>query len=246
MTTHSDISEIELKHVFSCKAQQTDYDDLQLETIGANIKTERFYSGGSPYSQEAKQSEKQQEFRNKLQMILAQNADFARLYNRVNDMLRDAETLVEDSIELETDRLLEQTELLNDGLADANKLPDGTSVFMNNDGDIVAEDGRKLKADEIESLSWHDGAISYEEYLVRQMAVVETTQRIDRLRRYQVDTLGHMRERMQDKHDVVTQDELDGFEKDLSAKDTDITMSQDDNNSKATHDQTARIAIPTI
>ena len=247
MTTTSDQSESYLKRIFTDKSCQTDFTDAQNEATGYNPgKIERFYPDASPTSIAAKQEKQRKEFLTQLQLALAQDKDFARLYARVDEMLRDAEILTEQSLQAACEELARHTKSLASGIAKANMLPDGTAVFMDENGDIITENQRKLEPDEIASLSWKDGAISYEEYLARKQAVEETVERIERLRHYQVDTLGHMRQRMHDTTDVVTKDELEGFQDILQNKEAPIAEITLDNDVSLRQEAPSPQGIPAL
>ncbi|MEO1136755.1 MAG: hypothetical protein AAFW68_09130 [Pseudomonadota bacterium] len=135
-----------------------------------------------------------------LQAML-QDPEYAKAYNRVKGLLEEAERLTENA-------LVEAEAALEEIVARAVKLPDGRAVFKDRDGNVRTEDGAIIDATVAAGIDWPDEAPSYEEFESRK-------RRIDNLREYQVDTLGRVRDRLEDENNPPSAEELEEFEREI-------------------------------
>ena len=194
-----------------------DFGDLQNELAGRETgRISRFLGENSPNAKASQRRKSQQQIElTSLQLLLQNDPDYAAQYKGVMDLLSRAETATEQALtRAEQDLSLAQDEI-NDTLNSANKLPDGTVIFKDKEGSIWTENGRLVTEAELESVKWNENAPSYEDYIKRRQAVEDLQRHIVALRRYQVDVLGHSRNRLADPDNPPSADELKQIEKEI-------------------------------
>lgn len=133
-----------------------------------------------------------------LDMLLASDPEYAALYRDFGDLLSDAESRTEAA-------LAKAESALADTMDKAARLPDGRTVFMDENGNVVTEDGEIIDPEIAAGIEWPNDAPSYEEYRTRK-------DEVDALRRYQVDVLGTARGRYEDPDNPMTRDEFEDWE----------------------------------
>ena len=94
----------------------------------------------------------------------------------------------------------------------ADRLPDGTRVYRDADGSAFAEGGRKLTAEEFESVVWHEGAPTWEAYKAKKEAHEKVLQDREAILRYQRDVLDPARHRLSDEDNPPSLEELKAIE----------------------------------
>lgn len=149
--------------------------------------------------------------------LMMQDPEYAALYNDVSGLLDRAEEATERALGQAELALIQSSDTLNDTLANANKLPDGTAVFKDANGNVWTANGRLVDKSEAESIVWADGAASYEDYLQQKEAVENAQLRIEELRLYQVDVLGNARDRLEDEENPLSKDELEALKNDIES-----------------------------
>ena len=147
--------------------------------------------------------------------ILLENPEYAELYNNTLDLLALAEAATEKALVQAEQDLADAQDILDNMHDNANKLPDGTAVFRDKDGNVWSEDGELVDPADAAGIVWKDNAPSYEDYLNQKQAVTDTQQRIDALRLYLVDTLGGARDRMSNPDNPPSKDDLDQMQQDI-------------------------------
>lgn len=95
--------------------------------------------------------------------------------------------------------------------AGAARLPDGTIVFKDANGDAYTADGEKVDPDVAAGVQWPEGAASREDYLKRR-------KELEGLRRYEVEVLGRARDRMTDPDNPPSKEELEDLQRDVEEK----------------------------
>ncbi|MCG8605448.1 hypothetical protein MJD09_10675 [bacterium] len=178
-----------------------------------------------------------------LETLLANDPEYAALYEHVSNLLNDAEAATEAALaQAETD-LGDAEAALEETMENANRLPDGTAVFRDKDGNIRTEDGRIIEGEEAESIVWKDDAPSYEDYLQRKQEIEDLRQRIEELRRYLIDVIGDARDRINDPDNPPTKEELERIEREIREKApeavraaTDIEAPETDHPKAASHE----------
>lgn len=193
-----------------------DFRDLQNELAGRE--TGRAYRFTSEEERERRtgrsSAERSAQARNQLQLLLSQ-PDYAEDYNRVMEMLIEAELRTQLAID-QTEKDLNQNDReLDDIQSRASTLPDGTRVYRDEDGNVFNEEGEQILPPDTDAIVWRDDNPSYEDYLRNRERDTAQRDYLDRLRDYQINVLGYIRGRMTDSNDPATDEELEGFEKDI-------------------------------
>ncbi|SDG29109.1 hypothetical protein [Thalassobaculum litoreum] len=195
------------------------HDDLANETAGRETgRIKRLDHPGEEPVGARDRKEKEERDRTasltRLQVLL-NDPTYRALYNDTFDQLRTAETATEAALE-EAHAALSQTETdLQSTLDNAARLPDGTRVFRDADGNIRTEDGELVSGPDAETIVWKGGEPSYEDLLARRKAEGDARQRVEDLLRYQNDVLGPAHDRMEDPDNPPTPDELKQIQDDI-------------------------------
>ncbi len=147
--------------------------------------------------------------------LLLQDPEYAKLYNDTMDLLSRAEAATEKALAQAEQDLAKAEDTLDDMRDNANKLPDGTAVFRDKDGNVWTEDGELVDPADAAGIVWKDDAPSYEDYQRQRQKADDTRQRIDDIRRYQVDVLGRARDRMSDKNNPPSKDDIQDIHDDI-------------------------------
>lgn len=198
------------------KRRAQDYDDLQNELAGRETGRSGRFLGNENAGAKARRKKARDNIEmTALQILLDSDPEYAAQYTEIMDLLSRAETATDDALETAHQDLQDGQEVLDNTRDSANKLPDGTSVYRDANGNVWTEDGRRIEGDELDGIVWKDGASSYEDILKQKQTVEDIRRRIEELRRYQVDVLGKARGRMTDPDNPPSKDDLDKIQKDI-------------------------------
>lgn len=201
------------------KFRRRERDDLADELAGReNGRIKRLdHPGEAPPNSKKEQERKRRESAASMTQlqVLLNDLVYRALYNETFDQLRAAEAATEAALETAHDALSQADTALEDTLANAARLPGGTRVFRDADGNIRTEDGEIVSGPDAETIVWNGGEPSYEELLARRKASEETRQRVNDLLRYQNDVLGRARDRMEDPDNPPSPDELKQIQDDI-------------------------------
>ena len=194
-----------------------DLDDQQNEVSGRDVGRQQKFLGKDNPNGSAAQRRKNQQAASMtaLQVMLANDAEYAALYNDVSDLLGRAESATELALQEAEQDLSEAQSALGDAMDGANRLPDGTVIFRDANGNVRDENGELIEGEELDGVVWKDDAPSYEDYMTRKQAIEDARQQIEALRRYQIDVLGRARDRMNDPDNPISREELDRIQKDI-------------------------------
>ena len=86
----------------------------------------------------------------------------------------------------------------------ANTMSGGTKTFRSADGSVFRENGRELSAEEIDSVSWNDGAPSWEDYYETKQQLQKAATDRDAVLAYQLNVLDPAHTRLDRAYPVVT------------------------------------------
>ncbi len=125
------------------------------------------------------------------------NPVYAAAYEEVTSLLDRAAVATVSAIET-------AQKALADMMDKAVRLPDGTAVFRDENGDVYTVDGTKLDDDIAAGIQWPDGTPSYQDYLKQRKA-------LDDLLVYQVDVIGRYQDKLADPNYVPTPDEIEAI-----------------------------------
>ena len=196
--------------------KKQDFVDLQNEIAGHDTgRMKRFMPKRDKGDGTGRNKDSRRETLSILQLLLLNDPEYATLYNDTNDLLTRAEIATEKALQQAEEDLVRAKETLRDTLDNANKLADGTAVFKDENGKVWTENERLVKGVELEEIVWKESDAAYEDYLEQKQESDETRQRIEDLRHYQVDVLGHARDRMNDQDDPFSKKELQEMQKEI-------------------------------
>ena len=150
-----------------------------------------------------------------LDMILQNNPEYARMYHDTSGLLDRAETATESALDQVMQDLDEYEDDLNDILDQASQLPDGTRVFKDQYGYVWSENDELVAPKDAQGIVWKDDAPSREDFVRQKQRVEDTRKRIEDLQHYQIEVLGNARDRMNDQHNPITQDEMKQIQDDI-------------------------------
>ena len=191
------------------KRRQEDHDDFHHALAGREVgRVHRFLPPDARGPQSKEHRDRERARQTALEMLLA-SAEYAALYAETTDLLYRAEVATERTLREAKQALANAEGALNDMLDHANRLPDGTAVFKDADGNVRTADGSIIEGDALAGIVWNERASTYEKYLRKKKAAEEARRQLDKIRRYQVDVLGHARDRLHDVDDPPSLEELD-------------------------------------
>lgn len=216
----------ELKGIWEIEASRTREDDrrdYERELAGIDIGREaRFH--GTEFVEERRQGRSgassaqrsaQQQYASRLQMLLATNPGYAKLYNDTMDDLGDAEAATDRAIAKAQKALQEAQQQLEQTLNRAAKLSDGTRVFRDARGNIWNEHGQRVSEEHAAGIEWRGDEPAYEQFSEESESVNDRLTRLEALQGYRVDTLGGIRDRMTDQENPPSVDDIDRFKRDI-------------------------------
>lgn len=178
--------------------QKRDFDDLQNEIAGRDVPRRARFMPGSEHTSEIERKKREERaFRNYLEQLLADPIYRAK-YDGVMDALRKAERATQTAL----DQIAQAIELAQIAVEDmedrAARLPDGTAVFKDEDGNVRRADGSIVEDHLVETILWSGEEPSYEEYQAQRERLETLTQDEVEVERYRDDVLGSARDKLTD------------------------------------------------
>ena len=226
--------------------RQRDFDDLQNELADRDVgRISRFFNESEREAIKAARGKSDTaELLTNLQLLL-QDPEYAALYERVGEKLREAEIAVERAIERAEVRLAQEQAALDDMEQQAGKLPDGTPVFKDAQGRVWTADGREVGKTEADSVVWPDDAPSYEDYTAQREKAEAAQERRNELDGYQ-GRLGGYRDRYEDHDNPPSKSELEGMEKgvDEILQKVEKNEHEADLNKTSLHQSPSNVSLP--
>lgn len=213
---------------FKRKEDERDFADEMAER--ETYKIPRFLSADNREERRdnrSSQSRRAAESMSRLQLLLASNPGYARLYNDTFDALRHAEAETERAIERATELLAAAQTKLQATLDKAPTLPNGTRVFKDARGQVWNEHGERVNDADAGRIEWHGNEPAYEQFLEDSESVADRLTHLEDLQGFRVDTLGKFRDKMMDQENPVSEDELRGFRLDMDNKLSDLARAED-------------------
>ena len=196
--------------------REEDRRDHERELAGIDIGREaRFH--GTEFVEERRQGKggassaqrtSQQQYASRLQMLLATNPGYAKLYNDTMDDLGDAEAATDRAIAKAQKALQESQQQLEQTLNRAAKLADGTRVFRDARGNVWNERGQRVSDMDAAGIEWRGDEPAYEQFLEDSESVKDRLTRLEALQGFRIDTLGRFRDRMMDQDNPISEDDI--------------------------------------
>lgn len=211
MNLDGDKETFSLKEHFARHARE--FDDLQHEMAGRNVgRISRFLSGSARSDETpAKRQAKASDSLMRLQVLLQTNASYAALYRETETLLQDTQSRLEQALEQVQQKIAETEASLEDKLGRAARLPDGTHVFRDRDGQVRTEGGARVPDELIATIIWSGAEPSYEEVVAAQARLEALKSLQDDIAAGQAE-IGDMQAAMADEDNPPTAEALEGFE----------------------------------
>lgn len=200
----------------AARTREEDRRDYERELAGIDIGREaRFHS--TEFVEERRQGRggsssasrrDQREFASRLQMLLATNPGYAKLYNDTMGALGDAEAATDRAIAKAQKALEDAQQQLEQTLSRAAMLPDGTRVFRDAQGNVWNERRQRVSEADAAGIEWRGDEPAYEQFLEQSESVTNRLTRLEALQGFRVDTLGGIRDRLMDADHPVSEPEL--------------------------------------
>ena len=192
-------------------AAERDRIDANMEMAGVqNSRIKRFLSNEfTGANGESKEKKAERQFQTMLDILLAQDAQYAAFHHQFSQKLDKAYQAVDIAL-VEINQNIElsanQLEILRDN---AHQLEDGTIVFKSsNNGNIYLENGNRLNTDINGAIKIPDNAPSWEVYQFEKDAFSTAKQQKLEVETYRQDVLDHAQERLNDANNPALMDEL--------------------------------------
>jgi hypothetical protein len=226
--------------------KQRELDDLQNEMAGREVgRQRRFLSADDERTPEGRERKSQAEALTRLQLLMS-NPEYAKAYQDTMNALRDAERATETALHKAGVARERASENLNGVLNKAQRLPDGTRVFRDVKGNVWSEDGHRIDGDTAEQIEWKADAPDYETYLATKRDLEEAKRLEDEIRRYQTDVLGGTRDRLEDKDNPPSVEELDQIKREIAERMPRMVSSEIVDNQPVPPSAVAKLPIPAI
>lgn len=202
--------EIRLTERFARHAR--DFDDLQNEMAGRDVgRIARFLPDNANSADPSGRSKDERaETLTRLQLMLTENPAYAALFEETANILTDAQSRLDVLLERVRAQIGQSTAELEDKLDRAARLPDGTRVFKDQNGQVRTLDGAAATADLAATVLWNGDEPSYED-------VQSDIARLSRLEELESDIqsgqaeIGDMQAAMDDDDNPPSEDDLESF-----------------------------------
>lgn len=149
--------------------------------------------------------------------LLLMDDDYRQLYDDAMDRLRDLEDATQQALDQALIQQAKSQEQLRQTLERAAIL-DGQHVFKDARGRVWTEHDQRVKDSDTDRIEWKGNEPSREAYHSDRANAHASQRRVDDLRAYQTDTLGSARDRLTDKDNPLTKDELKGLIEDFDTQ----------------------------
>lgn len=171
------------------------------------------------YGGENEKQKSERRYRTMLQILLEEDVQYARLYYEVRDTLNNARRAVDRALS-DIKRQLEEAErTLQFMRNNAARIDDGTLVFRSTvDGHVYTEDGRQLSADEAQDIEFSENAPSREDFNTQREKAQTLKEQQAEIETYKRDVIDRAQDRMDDKDDPPSVEELEKIEQDIQTK----------------------------
>jgi hypothetical protein len=208
----------------AARTREEDRRDHERELAGIDIgRDARFH--GTEFVEERRQGRSsasnsqrsaQQQYASRLQMLLATNPGYAKLYNDTLGDLGDAEAATDRAIAKAQKALDDAQRQLEHTLNRAAKLPDGTRVFRDARGNVWNERGQQVNEAEAAGVEWRGDEPAYEQFLEESESVKDRLTRLEALQGFRVDTLGRIRGEIMDENDPKSPERMERYQEEIS------------------------------
>lgn len=196
------------------RQRRLDAQDYANELAGLEAGRQSRFLGEGRRDGDPRRHRDRQAFQDRLTELMADPVYRAH-YKRVMDRLSEAERAADAALA----RLNAEIETAEQGLADmedrAARLPDGTMVFRDAQGIVRTADGTPVDPVLAETIIWTGREPTFEEHQAQRQKIDDLHRQRAEVDDYRNNTLGHARDRMEDRDNPPKPDELDDMLNDI-------------------------------
>ena len=196
--------------------------DLNLEISGEPTgRIQRFLTENTigAYGDKNEKKKSERRYHSMLEMLLAEDAQYAALYNKVQTQLYAAQRALNKALSDITQSLEVFERMLQGIINRAAENRDGVKVFQSTiDGAVYTENGERLSDDEARSIHFSENAPSWEEFKDTKDKVKKTKEQLVEIETYKRDVIERAQERIDDENEPPSIEELEKIERDIQAK----------------------------
>ena len=199
--------------LFRLKAAAQDFADLQDAIANRDVGRQRRHIHDKdiePVTGEKRKSGSSAVQRT-LEWLLLNDASYAAAHKGAMIALTDAESSVADGLAEIIEALSDQREALGEMEERAARLPDGTLVFRNADGEVVDADNNPIPDEQAAGIEWTGAEPTYEDYRSR-LERIEALEHAERELRGIETELGDIRGELTDQQEPPTEDRVGELE----------------------------------
>ncbi|MEM7288866.1 MAG: hypothetical protein AAF412_00630 [Pseudomonadota bacterium] len=136
------------------------------------------------------------------------NQEYLAQYAAFGDTLRDAETKIQNALVEMRGALANLDSAIKDAQAGGTRLADGRIVFKRDDGSVIDQDLNPVDPADVEGVEFNPNAMRGEDYEALHDVRDSLAQRIKKAERFEIEVLGHARDRYEDQVDRITPQEM--------------------------------------
>lgn len=194
------------------KREVADRDDLNFAQSGVEVGRIRKHLPSEEIDpitgKRKKQAEIEAAVQRTLDWLLLNDAAYRQAHENLMGSIRSAQTSTQYALERVLEIQQAEQTIMDEILSNAAKLPDGTKVFKDKDGNVRSEDGTVIQPELAANIEWTGQEPSYEEYLAQR-------QRIEELEAYELELrgieieIGEIHERGNRDYEPLTPEELE-------------------------------------
>lgn len=206
--------------------QRLDREDLNNEIAGRDVGRRSRFLNADAHSPEAQRKKRDaRAFQNRL-LELLNDPVYRAKYEGVLQVLSDAEQATQTIIDTLSDKLQSAQTDLSDMMGQAARLPDGTRVFRDANGNVRREDGTVVEDHLVDTILWTGDEPSFEEVRDARDRIDGLKGQLDAANDYQNDVLGPARDRITDADNPPSLKDLDGLMEDIQTRMPDAVAAQ--------------------
>lgn len=192
------------------KHRNSEHDDLQNEIAGNEVGQQKRHGVGDNLDTlEIQRKKDQKRFEMAAILDLMDDPEYAALYEETKHFVQNLMVITQEEIDRANkvlEGLYDKQKTLRDN---ANQLEDGTLIFKNKNGEVVTEHDDKITDSiTLQGIVWRGTETSHEDFVANREAIGTTLNTVDELQRYQVEEVGAVMLKFDDKNFRPDKDEF--------------------------------------
>ncbi|MEM8651529.1 MAG: hypothetical protein AAGF54_13430 [Pseudomonadota bacterium] len=158
------------------KREQADFDNLQHTLSGVQTGQQTKHGLNNEIGNSVSNGKGKSvaaSIRETLDWLLLNDAAYRQAHENLMDSIRSAQTATQTALEQVLETLQAEQSIMDEILSNAAKLPDGTRVFKDKNGNVRNEDGEIIPPEAAATIEWTGHEPSYEEYVAPRQHIKE-------------------------------------------------------------------------